>query len=162
MTTPSTPDQHPSNDDDAADELQRLRRQAFRTRIGDVDEDDRQLQQQLLREVRTFLTIAPHRPRMLARAQLLQDIVLAFYDHAKFNEYGGEGRDGMDGPERRAIGQVSDAARSWTSELLAAKRDEDGQEHDDRRHSDGPGHLHHGGVGSAADAAAGTARPSGR
>lgn len=120
MTTP-LPSDPTERSDGAARELERLRRRAFLARVGDVENLDRDLQRQVLESVQTFLAAAPERPRMLARAQLLQEVVLAFYDYTKFNEVGGEGLDGNDGPERRAIGQVSDAARSWASELLGAK-----------------------------------------
>lgn len=45
------------------------------------------------------------------RAQLLEEISFAVYDHVKFHAPEGEGLDGRDGPERRSLGLVVDRAR---------------------------------------------------
>ncbi len=45
------------------------------------------------------------------RAQLLEAISLAIYDHVKFHVPEGEGFDGRDGPERRSLGLVVSRAR---------------------------------------------------
>lgn len=69
-----------------------------------------------LAAVRAYLTVQESTPSVLDRANLLEDVARAFYDHAKFRAPGGEGLDGRDGPERRAIGRVVDAARDWVDE----------------------------------------------
>lgn len=69
-----------------------------------------------LAAVRAYLTVQESNPPVLERANLLEDVVRAFYDHAKFRAPGGEGLDGRDGPECRAIGHVVDAARDWVDE----------------------------------------------
>lgn len=45
------------------------------------------------------------------RAQLLEALSLAIYDHVKFHAPEGGGLDGHDGPERRSLGLVVDRAR---------------------------------------------------
>jgi hypothetical protein len=40
------------------------------------------------------------------RATFLKELTYLFYDHSKFRVPGGEGMDGMDGPERRSLGKV--------------------------------------------------------
>jgi hypothetical protein len=40
------------------------------------------------------------------RATYLKELIYLFYDHSKFRVPGGEGWDGMGGPERRSLGTV--------------------------------------------------------
>ncbi|MGP5700888.1 hypothetical protein ACTXPA_18475 [Glutamicibacter arilaitensis] len=53
------------------------------------------------------------------RADLLQETVNTFYDGAKFDYPGGEGLDGKDGPERRGIGEVLNAAVDYADDARA-------------------------------------------
>lgn len=46
----------------------------------------------------------------LNRANLLEEIVRTFYNFSKFERPGGEGIDGLNGPERQGLARVLEAA----------------------------------------------------
>ena len=75
-----------------------------------------------LAAVRAYLAQQEANPDAYDRAVVLEQIAQAFYDHAKFRAPGGEGLDGHDGPERRAVGIVRDAALDWTDALRDQRR----------------------------------------
>jgi hypothetical protein len=61
----------------------------------------------------------------LERAGVLEELTRAVYDHVKYSSPEGGGLDGADGPERRALARVVDAAAEHYGRLV-----EDGLEDD--------------------------------
>lgn len=53
-----------------------------------------------------------------ATARGLREVVEEVYNASKFDRPGGEGLDGADGPERRGIGRVRDAAETYFQEAM--------------------------------------------
>lgn len=54
------------------------------------------------------------------RALLVADLVRGVYDAVKFDAPEGGGLDGRDGPERRGLGRLSDAAMNHAGEVARA------------------------------------------
>jgi hypothetical protein len=59
------------------------------------------------------------------RAQLLLGVVDAVYSAVKYDNPEGGGHDGRDGPERRSLGAVLDAAHNHLARQAAATHTED-------------------------------------
>lgn len=57
----------------------------------------------------------------IARAELTRFLVKTVYDFVKFNRPEGEGLDGRDGPERRSLADIVDAAEDHFSAMLEEK-----------------------------------------
>ena len=57
---------------------------------------------------------------MRGRAMLAVECVRGIYDAVKFDNPEGEGLDGRDGPERRGLGRLCDAAIRYSQGLAAA------------------------------------------
>lgn len=53
------------------------------------------------------------------RAMLAVECVRGIYDAVKFDNPEGEGLDGRDGPERRGLGRLCDAAIGYTRDMAA-------------------------------------------
>lgn len=64
-------------------------------------------QQQAVQAVKEALAVSTPDDR----AELAEEISQAIYDWTKFEEPGGEGLDGRDGPERRSLGKWLDVAK---------------------------------------------------
>lgn len=58
---------------------------------------------------------------ILQRAELLQDLVNAFYEGSKFDYPGGEGLNGKNGPEREGIGEILNAATAYADSSRSAE-----------------------------------------
>lgn len=54
----------------------------------------------------------------IARAKIARDIIKQVYDFVKFNRMEGEGFDGRDGPERRGLAKIVDAAENHYFKML--------------------------------------------
>ncbi|EHY0218739.1 hypothetical protein RJK31_004328 [Salmonella enterica] len=57
----------------------------------------------------------------VARAELTRFLVKTVYDFVKFNRPEGERLDGSDGPERRSLADIVDAAENHFSAMLEEK-----------------------------------------
>ena len=55
------------------------------------------------------------------RACYLDEIFEVFYRYSKFDQPGGEGLDGRDGPERRALAKIRDLVIYNRRDAIAAK-----------------------------------------
>lgn len=72
---------------------------------------------QLIAELKTVLN-DPQNDNEFARAQLATLLVEEIYKFVKFNRPEGEGFDGKDGPERRGLGEIVEAAMNHEHEVL--------------------------------------------
>lgn len=58
----------------------------------------------------------------LNTAQGLREVIHEVYNVTKFDRPGGEGPDGLDGPERRGIGMIQDVAEDYYVRTLGNRR----------------------------------------
>lgn len=75
----------------------------------------------MLKDVIEELLNQSEKDNPLARADIARFLVKTVYDFVKFNRPEGEGLDGRDGPERRSLANIVDAAEDHYSEMLAEK-----------------------------------------
>ena len=78
-----------------------------------------------LEAVAGFLRQVPEGRTAKERADLLVEVIQTVYDDVKFRHPEGEGLDGRDGPQRRGIGVILDAAKDYQVEAWGMSHTDD-------------------------------------